>query len=283
MNHFQLSLSFCGVTHFLHLMYLNNNNMSEHHVMAKTVRPTGTSCRNCMHTVWVRQQQITQTDCAFLSIWVHSYVSDSTNTYCSIPSEHTALIHHKFNHNFFNMYIDYIEWVPLFIPEWKKKSLSLQPTHCHIRVIKYCIWFLWGSNAGPSVYKANMITTTLWDHQKKRGLKLRIEPRPPSWARREFSHWSTNACYTSWWCHTNLWRLLAHKYDNMHLWSLVCSSNRLEVEILSYFVIVGSTTSIFQYCTTAQHFLHVATKAPTHYNKSNWVKRQLANEILLSV
>lgn len=172
---------------------------------------------------------------------------------------------------------------PIIHPRMKKKSLSLQPTHCHIRVIKYCIWFLWGSNAGPSVYKANMITTTLWDHQKKRGLKLRIEPRPPSWARREFSHWSTNACYTSWWCHTNLWRLLAHKYDNMHLWSLVCSSNRLEVEILSYFVIVGSTTSIFQYCTTAQHFLHVATKAPTHYNKSNWVKRQLANEILLSV
>lgn len=30
-----------------------------------------------MHTVWV-----TQTDCALLSIWVHSYVSDITATYC---------------------------------------------------------------------------------------------------------------------------------------------------------------------------------------------------------
>ena len=35
-----------------------------------------------MHTVWVTQQQDTQTDCALLSIWVNSYVSDITATYC---------------------------------------------------------------------------------------------------------------------------------------------------------------------------------------------------------
>lgn len=50
------------------------------------------SCPYCMHTVWVIGQQVTQTDCALLSIWVHSYVSDITATYCcsalSSPSEH---------------------------------------------------------------------------------------------------------------------------------------------------------------------------------------------------
>lgn len=74
-------------------------------------RPATSS--QCMHTVWVIRQQVTQTDCALLSFGGHSYVSDITATYCcsalSSPTEHIVCgekleIHSFQKDNFFQIF-----------------------------------------------------------------------------------------------------------------------------------------------------------------------------------